>query len=115
MTQYQIDVYYFSNYHIDPRNEARHGAGWTDWELVRRAEPRCPGHRQPKVPAWGYEDESDPSIFAKTIRAAAEKHALGGVPLECGMKCRFGFPSEASSAMPLRLRFRRQRWRFPFR
>ena len=69
---YTIACYYFPNYHIDPRNEAAHGPGWTEWELVKRAEPRFPGHHQPRVPAWGYEDESDPQAMARKIAAAAD-------------------------------------------
>jgi len=68
---YQIAVYYFPNYHPDPRNARVHGPGWTEWELVRRAEPRFPGHNQPRIPQWGYEDESDPAVMAKKIEAAA--------------------------------------------
>jgi len=67
-----IACYYFPNYHVDPRNAAAHGPGWTEWELVKRAEPRFPGHRQPRVPAWGYEDEADPAVMAKKIAAAAD-------------------------------------------
>lgn len=44
---YQVGVYYFPNYHVDSRNEAAHGKGWTEWELVKLARPRFPGHRQP--------------------------------------------------------------------
>ncbi len=66
-----VAAYYFPNYHVDPRNEAQHGPGWTEWELVRRAEPRFPGHDQPKVPLWGHEDEADPAVMAKKIDAAA--------------------------------------------
>jgi hypothetical protein len=69
---YEVGVYYFPNYHVDPRNEAAHGRGWTEWELVKRGEPRYAGHRQPKAPAWGYEDESDPEVFARKIEAAAD-------------------------------------------
>src|SRR5690606_24554411 len=68
----QVACYYFPNYHPDPRNEAAHGPGWTEWELVRRAEPRFLGHRQPRTPAWGEEDESDPEVMAKKIDAAAD-------------------------------------------
>jgi hypothetical protein len=68
----QIGAYYFPNYHIDPRNEAWFGEGWTEWELVRNARPRWQGHQQPKIPAWGYEDEADPVAFAKKIDAAAD-------------------------------------------
>jgi hypothetical protein len=72
---YQIGAYYFPNYHADPRNEALYGKGWTEWELMKRAQPRFPNHPQPKVPAWGYEDESDPAVFARKIDAAAD-HGL---------------------------------------
>lgn len=68
---YDVSVFYFPNYHVDPRNEAAHGAGWTEWELVKRAGPKFPGHAQPKVPLWGYEDESDPAVMARKINAAA--------------------------------------------
>jgi hypothetical protein len=71
-SQYQVACYYFPNYHVDPRNEAAHGPGWTEWELVKRAEPRFAGHVQPRVPLWGYEDESDPTAMARKIAAAAD-------------------------------------------
>jgi len=68
---YQIGAYYFPGWHADPRNENAHGKGWTEWELLKRAEPRFPGHQQPKRPLWGYQDESDPRAFEKKISAAA--------------------------------------------
>ena len=73
--RYQIGAYYFPGWHVDPHNEEFHGRGWTEWELLRRAEPRFPGHQQPKRPLWGYADESDPAIFERKIAAAAD-HAL---------------------------------------
>lgn len=72
---YQVGAYYFPNYHVDPRNEKAHGKGWTEWELVRAARPRFSGHRQPKRPLWGYEDEADPRVMARKIDVAAD-HAL---------------------------------------
>lgn len=63
-------AYYFGNFHVDPRNEKAHGSQWTEWNLVRAATPRFAGHHQPKVPYWGYEDESDPRVFEKKIAAA---------------------------------------------
>jgi hypothetical protein len=69
---YELGVYYFPNYHVDKRNEEVHGPGWTEWELMKRAEPRFPGHQQPRVPLWGYEDEADPRIMEKKIEAAAD-------------------------------------------
>jgi len=67
-----VAAYYFPNYHVDKRNAAHHGAGWTEWELVKNARPRFANHLQPKVPAWGYTDEADPVQMAQKIDAAAD-------------------------------------------
>ena len=68
-----VASYYFGQYHPnDPRNEKVHGKGWSEWELIKAAKPRFPGHQQPKVPLWGYEDESDPTVMARKIDAAAD-------------------------------------------
>jgi Glycosyltransferase WbsX len=73
----EILAYYFPQYHRDPRNDAFHGEGWTEWDLLRDAKPRFPGHRQPIVPAWGEFDESDPIWAAKEIDLAAD-HGITG-------------------------------------
>jgi hypothetical protein len=70
--EYQVAVYYFPDYHVDPINEKWHGKGWTEWELVKAAGPRFPEHLQPKIPAWGYFDESDPKWAAREIDLAAD-------------------------------------------
>lgn len=67
-----LAVYYFPNYHTDARNEAVHGKGWTEWDLVKCAVPRFPGHEQPVVPLWGYGDEANPDVMAQKIDAAAD-------------------------------------------
>lgn len=68
-----VAAYYFANYHTDdPRNIINKGAGWSEWELVKAAQPRFPGHQQPKVPLWDYVDEKDPKVMAKKIDAAAD-------------------------------------------
>ena len=72
MSPYQIAVYYWPNYHVDSRNEAKLGKGWTEWELVKRGKPKFPGHNQPHVPLWGYRDESDPKEMARSIDAMAD-------------------------------------------
>src|ERR1041385_4237660 len=48
------------------------GKDWSEWELVKAAKPRFTGHQQPKVPLWGYGDESDPKVMAQKIAAAAD-------------------------------------------
>ncbi len=70
-----IAVYYFPNWHPCTWNEQRYGKGNSEWETVKNAFPRFPKHKQPKIPLWGYEDESDPSVMEKKIAAAAE-HAV---------------------------------------
>ena len=68
-----VAAYYFPNYHPgDPRNTKTHDANWSEWELIKAAKPRFAGHDQPKVPAWGYVDESDPKVMAMKIDAAAD-------------------------------------------
>lgn len=69
---YEVAAYYFPSYHPDPRNDKRYGKGWTEWDLVKKARPRFKGHVQPKVPVWGYDDESSPAAMAKRIDAAAD-------------------------------------------
>lgn len=72
-TEITVASYYFGNYHPnDPRNEKMKGKGWSEWELVKAAKPRYPGHQQPKVPLWDYQDESDPQVMAQKIAAAAD-------------------------------------------
>jgi hypothetical protein len=71
-SSYEIAVYYFPQYHPDPLYDGWHGTGWTEWELVKRATPRFQGHQQPKVPLWGYTDESCPEVMERKIAAAAD-------------------------------------------
>lgn len=68
-----VASYYFGNYHPgDPRNVKSKGKDWSEWELVKAARPRFPGHHQPNVPLWGYADESDPKAMEQKIAAAAD-------------------------------------------
>ena len=68
-----VASYYFGNYHPgDPRNAKNKGQAWSEWELVKAAKPRFPGHQQPNVPLWGYADESDPKVMEQKIAAAAD-------------------------------------------
>jgi len=68
-------AYYFPFSHPDPMNDRFHGNGWTEWELMRVAHPRFPDHRQPRAPQWGYEDDSDPEVMARKVKAASD-HGL---------------------------------------
>ena len=67
-----VACYYFPNYHTgDPLNELNKGEGWSEWKLVREAQPLFEVHDQPKVPLWGYTDEKNPAVMARKIEAAA--------------------------------------------
>ena len=70
-TRPEIAVFYFPSWHQDPRNDEWKHPGFTEWELVKSARPRFPGHRQPLVPSWGYFDESDPETMARSCQVAA--------------------------------------------
>ena len=74
-SKYQVAAYYYPGYHPDPANDEWHGKGWTEWDLMIHAKPRFDGHDQPKVPMWGYQDESQPEAMAQKIDAAAD-HAI---------------------------------------
>ena len=59
-TNYTVAIYYWPNFHRDAYHQSKKGEGWTEWEIVKEAKPQFAGHDQPKVPLWGYRDESNP-------------------------------------------------------
>jgi len=70
-------VYYFPQWHNDAVNSRLWGNEWTEWDLLRRAAPRFPGHVQPKRPLWGESDESDPVVASRAVAAALD-HGITG-------------------------------------
>lgn len=58
----QVAAYYFPNWGPVETSE---------WGLIKWAKPQFEGHLQPKVPAWGFENENDPAVMARKIEAAA--------------------------------------------
>jgi hypothetical protein len=69
---YTLAAYYWPDYHREPRMEAFLGKGWTEYQMIAASKPKYPGHYQPRVPAWGPLDESDPKVMEKKIDAAAD-------------------------------------------
>jgi hypothetical protein len=59
----QVAVYYFPNWGPVDLSE---------WAILKQAKPKFEGHKQPKVPAWGYQNENDPEVMAQKIDAAAD-------------------------------------------
>ena len=63
---------YYPHWHNYDHGSTWKGEGWTEWEGVKAAIPRFPGHQQPLKPTWGYFDESDPKWTAREIDLAAD-------------------------------------------
>jgi len=72
LNEYLVAAYYYPNYHLDAANQIRHGEGWTEWELVKKATPRFLGHKQPLQPMFGYQDEADPAVMEEKIQMALD-------------------------------------------
>ena len=59
-------------------NEPRYGElgifkdGNGEWEAIYNSKPKYEGHRQPRVPLWGYLDQSDPKTQEKIINTATK-------------------------------------------
>lgn len=68
----EVVTIYFPSWHPNDHYSAWYGPGFTEWELVKSAQPIYSGHYQPKLPSWGYFDESDPIWSAKEIDLAAD-------------------------------------------
>ena len=46
--------------------------GMGEWQSVKNAAAKFPGHEWPRKPLWGYVDEADPAVMEMEIEAAAE-------------------------------------------
>jgi hypothetical protein len=73
----KVLAYYFPDWHEDQRNRAWFGPEWSEWRLLERAEPRFPGHRQPRRPVEGSFDEATAEAAARQMDLAAE-HGIDG-------------------------------------
>ncbi len=71
-TSQEIDVaaFYWPAYHYEPRLEFIFPEKKGEWEIIYNAVPKDSGHRQPKVPLWGYVNEADPKVMDQKIDAA---------------------------------------------
>jgi hypothetical protein len=65
-----VAAFYWPDYHDDPRLEFIFTDKKGEWQTIYNAKPKDSVERQPRVPLWGYEDESDPKVMDKKIHAA---------------------------------------------
>lgn len=69
-SSYKVVAYYWPAYHDEPRWRPFFSGTEGEWEIIRNSKPKYDGHRQPRIPVWGYEDESNPAVMEKKINAA---------------------------------------------
>ena len=72
-TKYDVAALVYPGYHPDPRWQKELGIfhkGIGEWQNIKEAKPKWEGHYQPRVPAWGFENEADPKVMEKKIEAA---------------------------------------------
>jgi len=75
MQRYHVAAYIWPSFHHEPRLAHIWPDGDGEWHTVRRAEPRFPGHDQPRIPLLGYQDEADPAVMREQL-ALAERHGV---------------------------------------
>ena len=68
----EVIVVYFPSWHQDEHYQDWYGNGFSEWDLLKSAQPLFEGHHQPKRPDWGCFDESDPAWMEKQIDLAAD-------------------------------------------
>lgn len=68
----QIFAYYYPGYHPNPEIFTDLAPGWTEWELLKRAPKYSAEHYQPRIPLWGYEDETDEQVMRRKLKTAAD-------------------------------------------
>ena len=71
---YDVAAYIWPAYHDEPRYQdiglfPDHKG---EWESIYNAVPRFEGHRQPRIPLWGYFDEASPRMQEKIIKTATK-------------------------------------------
>jgi hypothetical protein len=70
---YDVAAYIWPSYTGDePRTRMFWPEGNGEWETVRKATAKFPGHSWPRRPLWGYVNEADPYVMEMQINAAAD-------------------------------------------
>ena len=54
----------------EPRSHIFWPEGIGEWETVQRALPKFEGHKWPRKPLWGYQEEADPAVMEMQIEEA---------------------------------------------
>ncbi|OXS55323.1 hypothetical protein B1A99_23935 [Cohnella sp. CIP 111063] len=71
--RYDVAAYVWPAYTGDePRTRMFWPEGIGEWQSVKNAVRKFPGHDWPRRPLWGYVNEADPYVMEMQIRAAAD-------------------------------------------
>lgn len=71
MRHYDVAAYIWPAYTGDePRTRMFWPEGMGEWQTVRAARAKFPGHDWPRRPLWGYVNEADPCVMEMEINAA---------------------------------------------
>ena len=68
--RYDVAAFYWPDYHDEPRLEFIFNDKKGEWQTIYNAVAKDSQERQPRVPLWGYQDESDPKVMDQKIKAA---------------------------------------------
>lgn len=71
--KYDVAAYIWPSYTGDePRTRIFWPEGYGEWQTVKSAGPKYPGHTWPRKPLWGYCNEADPYVMEMQIEAASD-------------------------------------------
>ena len=71
MKNYDIAAFVWPSYTGDePRSRMFWQEGFGEWQSVKNATSKFPGHNWPRKPLWGYVNEADPYVMEMEIDAA---------------------------------------------
>ncbi|MEI4975151.1 glycoside hydrolase family 99-like domain-containing protein [Aeromonas caviae] len=78
MSKYKIFPFYFPQFHAIPENDTWWGCGFTDWDLVKKANPVSKLQYQPRVPINNnYYDQAEKSTIVEQA-ALAKRYGISG-------------------------------------
>lgn len=73
MKKYDVAAFIWPAYTGDePRTKIFWPEGIGEWQSVKNAVCKMPGHNWPRKPLWGYVNEADPTVMEMEIDAAAD-------------------------------------------
>ncbi len=67
---YHVCAFIWPSCHDDSLGRTNWEEGIGEWEVIKKGDPRFPGHYQPKQPLWGHEMDNDPVVVEKWIQTA---------------------------------------------